>query len=180
MKYILYARGLEFAYYANDKQMMEEYLTLSFDLIDSYTAQYEKSHIQYLLMVIVRATIILKQYDKGIHYCNLWYQIGVSSYSEVQARLFSIIVHFELNYLELIESEIILLKKLEIKYERDKALIRSFYTFIHSILKHPDQRNTFILQLQKDLASISKNNKNYFSFISFDYYQWSLKLNSNS
>ena len=37
------------------------------------------------------------------------------AYRKVQARLFSIIIHFELNYFELIQSEIILLKKLEKK-----------------------------------------------------------------
>ena len=103
-------------------------------------------------------------------------QRGVSSYRNVQARLFSIIIHFELNYLELIESEIILLKKLEKEHIRERVLIQSFCKFINSILKHPKKRKTSIITFQKNLESISKNNKGYFSFISFDYHQWSLNL----
>ena len=54
--------------------------------------------------------------------------------------------------------------------------MKSFYTFMNSMIKYPEQRDIFIDTFQKELRSISKNNKEYFSFISFDYYQWSLKL----
>ena len=115
IKYILYNRGLEYAYYADDKRMTEEYLALSINLINKYSKQYEKSQIQNLFMVIVRATIVLKQYEKGAYYYNLWHQRGILSYRDVQAKLFSIIIYFELGYLDLVRSEIILLKKLEKK-----------------------------------------------------------------
>ena len=176
IKYILYNRSLEYAYYADDKRMTEEYLALSINLINKYSKQYEESQIQNLFMVIVRASIVLKQYDKGAYYYNLWHQRGILSYRDVQAKLFSIIIYFELGYLDLVRSEIILLKKLEKKYAREKMLIRTFYKFMNSVLKYPEQRNTLILFFQKDLWSISKNQKDYFIFYSFDYYQWSTSL----
>ena len=81
-----------------------------------------------------------------------------------------------LNYLELLSSEIILLKKLEKEFNGEKMLIRIFHKFIKSILKHPKRRAAFILGFQQDLLSFSKKNKDYFIFNSFDYYKWSLSL----
>lgn len=176
VKYILCTRNLEYAYCANDMLLMEKYLDLSIDLVENHSGEYENSQIQYLLMVIVRGAIVLKQHDKGMYYCNLWHQIGVMPIKNLSAKLFSIIIHFELGYLELIRSEVVLLKKLEKSHVRDKMLIRHFYNFINSILKYPERRNISIDTFQKGLKSISKNDKNYFSFMSFDYYQWSLGL----
>ncbi len=155
---------------------MEKNLKSTISLIENDQEHFAETQIQYLFMGIIRATIFLKRFDQGIYYSNLWYQRGVLSYRKVQARLFSLIIHFELNYLELINAEIILLEKLEKNQDREKMLIRIFYDFLKTILKNPDKKKPSILSFQKALAAMAKNNKNYFTFISFDYYQWSLTL----
>ena len=177
IEYILNTRSLEFAYNAKDSLMTAKYLTTSINLIKNHALQFEETQIQNLFMTIVRGTIVLQQYDQGAYYYNSWHQRGILSFREVQAKLFSIIIHFELNYLTLVQSEIILLKKLEKKYVKEKALIRIFHKFINAILKYPAQRITSISKFQKDLQVLSENNKDYFIFNSFDYYQWSLNLN---
>ena len=174
--YILYTRKLELAYYSNDISLTEEFLELSIELINNHLDKYEGSQVQYLLMLIVRACILLDQPEKGIHYSNFWYQNGILPYRKVQARLFSIIIHLKLNYSQLLKSEILLLKKLEKDNVRDKMLIQSFFKFIQSILKQASNYEEDLEVFQKSLETISKQNKEYFTFISFDFHKWSLGL----
>lgn len=176
VKYIICTRNLEYAYYANDIKLTKKHFDLSTELIDNYLDQYEEPQIQYIMLCIVRAAVVLKEFDKAIYYSNLWHQRGIITYRVAQAKLFSIIIHFELNYIELLKSEIILLKKLEKKFLREKFLLNCFYTFINSITKYPKQKDTAITKLQNSLKSISDKDEDYFVFISFDYYQWSLTI----
>lgn len=176
LKYILYSRTLEFAYYSKVHETTKEYIQLTYDLIDKQGQHLEEAQVQYLFLVIVRGAILIKDNDKAMEYCNLWQRRGVMQYRKLQAILFSLMINFELNHLELIRSEIVLFKKLEADYKREKKLIAVFYSFFSSILKNPNDRDRPILKLQKELKSISLKNKKYFDFISFDYYEWSLRL----
>jgi len=172
--YILYTRSLEFAYYTNDLKLTEEYLIQTIDLLKTNKVNFEDSQIQYLYMVIVRASIVLQKYNEGTVLINQWFQHGVLSYKKVQARLFSLIIHYELGYWDLISSEIAVLKKLEKTYLRESSLINAFYSFFNQILKHPELKERIIIALQDNLESIANDNPNYFEFISFDYYRWSI------
>lgn len=176
LSYILYTRSLEFAYYRNDLQLMNEYLILTIDLLEHQIHELEESQIQYLFMVIVRSAVVLQEKKKGTYFINQWLQRGVLPYRKVQARLFSIMIHFELNYLELVQSEIIILKKLAKKNPRERLLINTFYSFLNSLLNSPHRRDALVLKFQKELQSISINIEGYFDLISFDYYKWSLTL----
>ena len=176
IKYILYTRQLEFAYHTKNLKLMKDYLTLAIGLVENNSDQFEESQIQYLHLTIVKSCLILKEYSLGMRYSNRWHQIGVSHYDKVQARLLSIILHYEVNYEELIQSEIITLKKLIKTSEREKDLINSFYIFFNSMIKHPERRIVLITNLQNELKSISKIKSASSSFIYFDYYQWSLQL----
>ncbi|EDM43133.1 hypothetical protein SCB49_11679 [unidentified eubacterium SCB49] len=176
IKYILYTRNLEFAYYTNDVVLMQAYLELAIDLVENNTAQYEEAQIQYIYFNIVKSAIILKDHSLGMYHCNLWHQRGVMGYRKVQARIFSLILHFEVNYIRLMESEIITLKKLAKNNEREKDLIRCFYTFFNTMIMHPKRREISINKLQNELKIISQKKNTSFSFVYFHYYEWSLQL----
>jgi hypothetical protein len=176
IKYILYTRNLEFAYYSNDLKLMKEYLTLAIGLVKSNLNQFEEAQIQYMYMNIVKSAIVLKENSIGMQHCNLWHQRGVLDYRKVQARLFSMILHFNVNLDDLIQSELITLKKLVKNNEREKDLILCFYTFFNSMLNHPELKAKSINILQKELKAISRKNNTCFSFVYFDYYKWSLQL----
>lgn len=176
LNYILYSRNLEFAYYARELPLMERYLPLTIDLLSEGLEHFEESQIQYLFMLIVRSAIVLKDFKMGTFQIHQWQQRGVIAFRKVQARLFSILIHYKLEYWELIQSEIVLLKKLVKEYPRERVLINSFYKFLNSYLKYPNRKQKLILKLQHELASLSQANKGYFDFISFDYHQWSLDL----
>lgn len=127
-------------------------------------------------MLLVRAAILLEKHTVGMHLINQWHQRGVYPYRKAQARLFSIMIHFELNYMELIQSEIILLKKMAKENPREKMLINAFYSFLNSIQKYPKRKETLLLKFQNELEAISIKNPGYFDFISFDYFKWSKRL----
>jgi hypothetical protein len=176
LKYISYTRYLEFAYHTNDLKLMQEYVTLAIGLIEHNSDQFEESQIQYLHLTIVKSSIVLKDYSLGMRYSNLWHQRGVLPYDKVQARILSIILHFEVNYNDLILSEIITLKKMIKNNEREKGLINSLCTFFNSMINHPERKVTIVKNLQNELKVISKIKSASSSFIYFDYYKWSLQL----
>lgn len=176
IKFILYTRNLELAYCTNDLKLMKEYLALGIRLINTDFHQFEEAQIQYMHLNIVKSAIVLKENSLGMNYCNLWHQRGVLPHRKVQARLFSMILHFNVNFDDLIQSELITLKKLVKKNEREKDLILCFHHFFNSMLKHPEQKAKSINLLQKKLKTISKKNNTCFSFVYFDYYKWSLDL----
>lgn len=171
--YIKYTRILEFSYYSKDLAMTRKNLNIAINILEEEVENLEESQIQYLFMVIVRGAMVSKNYELGMDYIYKWQQRGVLSYRKVQALLFSIIIHFELGHWKLIQSEIILLKKLWKENPREKKLIKAFSSFLNSFFKHPDRRKVFIGKFQQELKSISQNNERYFDFISFDYYEWS-------
>lgn len=177
LNYILHSRNLEFSYYAEDPNLMEEYLSLTSDLLRDDLQHFEESQIQYMYMVIVRSAIVLGKNKIGMYFINQWQQRRVLASRKVQSRLFSIMIHFELEYFELIQSEIILLKKLGKENPRERDLIKVFYSFLNSFMKYPKRKDVLVHKFQKELAALSENNKGYFDFISFDYHQWSLRLN---
>lgn len=177
LRYIQYTRSLEFAYYYGyDLALMEEYLPLTADLLTENEEKFEESQVQYLYMVVVRANIVLGQFKKGSLLINRWMQTGVLPYRKVQARLFLLIIHFELGYFDLLQSEILPLKKLEKTHLRDQLLISAFYSFFNTLIAHPNRKDQLIETLQETLKSISVENSGYFDFIAFDYYKWSLGL----
>lgn len=180
VKYITHTRNLEFAYYAKDSDLTAKYLNFAIKMFEEDLQNLEESQVQYLFMVIVRSTIILNQTKSGMYFINQWLQRGVLPYRKVQARLFSIIIHLELDYMELISSEIIILKKLEKNNPREKLLINTFYSFVSKLVKHPYKKESLIEKFQQELEVIAINIEGYFDFISFDYYQWSLSLISAS
>lgn len=175
LSYILYTRNLEFAYYSKDEMLSEKYLQLTIDLLKNEIQNFEEPQTQYIYMLIVRAAMVQNNNQFAMHYSNQWMQRGILDYRKVQARLFSIMIHFVLGHHDLVSSEIVMLKKLERKSSRDKMLINIFHRYLNAVLKKPEQKTKLTDKFQNELKLLSKN-KGYFDFISFDYYQWSLAL----
>jgi len=180
LKYILYTRYLEFAYYSDDSSLMERYLSLSITLVSESNQKMGEAHLTYLFLLIIRSTIYLKKFELGAQYVNHWFQEGVSPVGKLHARLFSLIIHLEMEWNRLLHSEILLLKKLKEKFPREKKLIDAFFIFFRSVLKNPSQKGKFINELQKKLKLVSENNEANFSFKVFDFYKWSLQLDLGS
>ena len=176
IKHISYTRYLELAYHTDNFPLMKEYLTLAIDLIDNHIDQFEEAQVQYLYLTVVKSCVALKDYSLGMRYSNLWHQRGTLAYDKVQARLLSMLLHFSVNYNDLVQSEVITLKKMIKNNKREKRLINCFCTFFNSMINYPEQKASFISTLQNELKAISKIKSASSSFIYFDYYKWSLQL----
>lgn len=176
--YIKYTRNLEFAYYTKDMEVMEAYLEPTADLLKTHREEFEEAQLQYLFMNVARTAIVLRKYKVATLAMNEWMQAGVLSYRKVQARLFLLMVHFELGYFDLVQSELVQLKKMEKKYLRDQLLIKAFYRFFNAASKHPDRKTKLLTVLQQELKVLADTQPGYYDFIAFDYYQWSLELSS--
>jgi len=174
--YIRLTRNLEFAYYTKNLEAMKVFLEPTANLLKEHRDDFEEAQLQYLFMNVARTAIVLGKYKVATLVMNEWMQTGVLSYRKVQARLFLLMVHFKLGYFDLVQSELIQLKKMEKKYLRDQVLIKAFYRFFNAMSKHPGKSEKPIEQLRQALKSLSEKRPGYFDFIAFDYYQWSLEL----
>lgn len=174
--YIKYSRHFELAYYTNDTVLTEQTLNLSIELIDTKIDQMGSVQVGYLLFLMIRATIVLEKYELGAAYLNRLFQLGVLNYLLIQTRLFSLIIHYQLRWDQLLVSEILLLKKLVKEFPRDKDVINSFYDFFKKEIKNPNQTHIHSKKLQKRLEKISKDKEGNFVFDDFDFFQWSLCL----
>ena len=176
INYILNARDLEFAYKVDDLELMEQGLEKSLELINKKRNKMGAVQVSYLLILIVRSTICLKKYDLGAAQINDLYQALPLEYLAIQSRLFSLIIHYTLGWKQLVESEIVLLRKMKKDFPRDKNIIDAFYTFFKSELLHPESKQKNIIKLQKKLKTISNDVEGNFVFEDFDFYKWSLGL----
>jgi hypothetical protein len=175
-QYIHLSRNIEYAYYADDKLFMKQQLPIIVNLLSENSENFEDAQIQYLFMLIVRSAVFLEMNNMGSEYTNMWLQHGVLPYRKVQARLFSIMIHYKLGYMRLLQSEIVILKKMEKEFPSLQSLIRSFYNFINILLKYPNKENELIKSFQNDIKMCTEQNKRLIEHVSFDYYRWSLSL----
>lgn len=176
--YIINARHLELAYRTEDEKLMKEYIQKCMDLIDQHIADLEMGYVQYLYQLIVTSCILLKDYELGATNINLWIQKGVIPIYKLQARLFALIIHFELDWTDLVSSEIILLKKMRKKFPNRMELIDSFYSFYSNCMKYPNEKLKFAYILQTQLEVIAIDKEKNFDFEIFDFYKWSKELTS--
>ncbi len=179
INYIKYSRHLEFAYTTNNILLAEQTLNLSIELINSKSEQMGSVQVAYLLFLIVRATIVLEKYELGATQLNRWLQLEVLKYLEIQAKLFCLIIHYQLKWTQLLASEVLTLKKLSKEFPRDKDIINAFYVFFKKEIKVPNQTQVHAKQLQKELKKIKKDKEGNFVFDDFDFFRWSLSLSQN-
>lgn len=180
INYIKYSRQFELARFTDDLILTKKTIDLSIQFIKSKSEQMGDVQKDYLFMLIVRAFILLKKYELAAEHLNQWIQSGVLKSSAIHSKLFSLIIHYQLNWSQLLSSEILLLKKLIKDFPREKELIITYYDFFKNELKHPKNTKSHIKELQKRLKVISKNNEQNFAFEDFNFYKWSLSLSAKN
>ena len=174
--YIYYSRQAEFGYYAKDIQIANDCLVPIRRVLTQESSKIENAQVQYLYMLATRVCIQLKNYKLGTVLVNQWQQLGVIPFRKVQARLFSMIIHFELGYLDLLKSENIALKRITEELDRDKDLSVCMGLFFKTIVWKPEEKAQAKQLLCKQLKVIDNSNPNYFKFIAFDYLQWAEQI----
>ena len=180
IKYIKYSRTLSMAYTTEDKSLTEQALNLSIELIEKEREQMGSVQIAFLLYLVVRATVVLEKYELGAAQLNLMLQYDVLKYIAIQTRLFSLIIHYQLKWDQLLASEILLLKSLKKEFPRDKDVINSFYDFFKKELKNPNQTEIHSKDLMKKLEIIKNDKERNFVFEDFDFFEWSRMIYINN
>ena len=135
IKYASYSRRLELVYTIRDYQKMKILSEECMIWIKSISLAIEQK--AYILLLIVRSKIVLKEFEQGADLINYWYQNKIPKFATLNARIFSLIIHFELGWNQLLESEVELLPKLKKSFPRDEDFINAFYKFFKNYLSNP-------------------------------------------
>lgn len=178
--YIVYTRQLEIAYHTDDNELMDNYLDKNIEFLEGNIEQLGSVQIQYLFSLITRSCIYLRKFEIGAVQVNRWLQQGTLAVELLQARLFALIIHYELNWMQLVQSEIILLKKLKKDFPRERELISSFYAFFDKCIKYPTKKAKHIATFQKQLYAIYEDKESNFDFGILNFYKWSLLLSETN
>lgn len=170
ISYIKYARGLELYYRMNEPNAGMALMNEVEQFVNSHISDLGTTQSNYLLFLSVRTCIISNEYLEAVDWVNLWRQHGSLKYTLIYSRLFSLILYFELDWNDLLRSEVDTAYKVLKRQGEYNALSKTLLTFFRNCLKGPNRHRELLIKLEADLISIysepeRKNDLNYFNFL---------------
>lgn len=174
--YIKYARILEFYHKTQDAAATASVLPEISSYIEKNTDKFGKTEIDHIICQMIRAGIETKQHTNAQQWINLWYDTVSIEVNLNLVKLYSIIIYYELGYLNLLEHEISSTYKTLKNRRRLKKLERSFIRFCKKIIKdftHSKHLKALTI-LQSDLEEIKKDPLQNTNFEDFDFLQWTV------
>jgi hypothetical protein len=172
--YIKYARILEYYHKTKDHQATANVLPEIASYIEDNTDKFGKTEIDHVICQLIRAGIETKQFTDAQQWINLWYNTVDIEVSLNLVKLYSIIVYYELDYINLLEHEVSSTYKTLRNRRRLKKLERSFLRFCRKIVKDDSssKRIKALQILHNDLLEIKKDPLQNVNFEDFDFIQW--------
>ncbi|MEM1321286.1 MAG: hypothetical protein AAGG75_13610 [Bacteroidota bacterium] len=174
--YILYikmTRQLELYYQCQNKQETRQLLEkadLSF--LKSTDHKLGVVEVDYFVSLIIRAYIILRDFDLAADWQHYWFQVERLNVSINERLLFSLIIHYELGYIALLQSEVKTVEATLRKKAKLTALERSIIQFIKVYIRYPKQEKEDLEKLVAELRRIKDNLEENQLFSLFDFYKW--------
>lgn len=178
--YIKYARLLEYYHKIADHKATIKVLPEIANYIEENTEKFGKTEIDHVICQLIRAGIETRQFEDAQRWINLWYKTVDIEVSLNLVKIYSIIVYYELDYINLLEHEISSTYKTLKNRRRLKKLERSFIRFCKKIIKDPStSKHVKALQiLYNDLEEIKLDPLQNTNFEDFDFSKWALnKIN---
>lgn len=170
ISYIKYARELELHYQLHNGEISPSFLNCLESFLHDHLTKMADLQSNYLLFLTVRTFLASGQYQSAVKWLNLWQQQGVLEYSLIYSRIFSMILHMELGWYDLLETELDRTYKVLKRHNKHDDLGRVFLVFFKSILKNPNRLAQSLTTLEGKLKSIydefgSSQNYRYFNFL---------------
>jgi len=170
--YIKIVRFLEWTYQTEDADGTIKYILDNKKNISSNYKKMEPVQSNHFLLLIVRAYIDVGQFNDALDWHNRLIESGIHSYTLIHTRIFSLIIHLEFGWLELLESEVESVKKTLKKQNKYNLFARTFIDCIKKILKNPSKEEVYLTALIKQLVSMKSQQKHNKIFIYVKYDRW--------
>ncbi len=176
IKYIKYARLFEWYYQHNNLPATRALLSeAGHFFLDTYETL-GSAEVDYLVRQLARASILCQEWSTGVDWVSFWHKIKKSNHGMRIIHHFTMIIYYELNYWELLESQLTASSKALKKHQKFGELERSLLSFFKRMLLVKNNREVEADQMAKledQLLKISKNKQENEAFEFFRFHEWS-------
>jgi len=173
--YIKYARYLELYYKMSNPVAAQALLPEISDYIEKNSEKFGDTEIDHLIVLLIRAGIETKQFNKAQQWLNLWYKKVSIEVSLNIVKLFALIIYYELDYMNLLSHEVNSTYKILRKRKKLTNLEQVFIRFFKKMINMPkaDQNITAFEKLSLSLIEIQQDPTQNILFEQFDFLKWS-------
>lgn len=172
ISYIKYARGLELHYQIKESDLIQSLINNLEPYLHSDLSKLASTQANYMYFLSVRTYLISGQFHTAVKWLNLWQQQGVLEYTLIYSRIFSMILHLELGWYDLLEKELDTTYKVLKRHKKHDDLSRAFLDFFKSQLKNPNQLQQSLKRLEEKLISIYNEVGRNHNFKFFNFLAW--------
>lgn len=170
--YIRYVRLFDLAYHHRDQAHATKLLLEATPFAKQKMATLGAAQANFFLLLLVRNNIFTMRYEIAIDWLNMWGRFGVLNYTLMHFRIFSLILYYELNWLQLLQVEISNTYKILKKHKRYNAVAQAFLRFFKKQLKAPLDLSAQLASLYRALAAIDQSTTVKLDFIYADFLAW--------
>jgi len=172
IQYILVVRLLEWAYQTKDVEGTTKYILENKEIVLLHYEEMEAVQSNHCLLLFVRAYIDIGQFNEALEWHNRLIQNGIHDYSLIHTRMFSLIIHLEFGWFEMLETEVKSAQKTLKKHNKYNLFVLTFINFIKKVLKDPTKERLYLKKLNKQLVSMKSDPQHNKIFIYVNYDRW--------
>ena len=170
--YIRYARELEMQYFCGVKEKDVGIMLEAFSFIKVYGPQLEESPYSNLNLILVRGFLLKKKFEMALDLLNEGLKRGYMDLLILRSRLYLLMVYYELDWTEMVASEVEATYKLFKRNNCLNDLSRAMIKFFKGSVRTPHRMNFHCEKLIGTLNEIKDIPQFIYEFESFNYLEW--------
>ena len=175
LQYVKHSRVLELYYQKMDSDAIINYMEEVTPFVLSNYKTMTFPLLNHILLIVIRAEIITKRFQKAINWLNIWLEVGVGDYILIHAHCFLLITRYEMSWNKLLTAELETTYKLFRRRGKYDDLAKAMVAFFRSYLKNPQKENLYLEMLHHKLKSIKAIPEKNHAFEYFDFENWCLQ-----
>lgn len=156
--FIRYSRTLELYYQSKDYVQSK---LLCMNQVHSYIKRAVNNlgitQYNYIYFLLVRSSILNRDFEISQTLMNEWQNLKTIEYYRLYKKLFSLIIHLELGYIQLIDSELASAIKSLKRHGQYNRQAKAFMQFFKKILANKNSKTDLLIDLKSKLLSINQN-----------------------
>ncbi len=170
--YVEYVRKLKFGITNYQLDLLKETIPPANDFMFSQYHLIETAQRNNLFLVLTSGWMVLREFTKAVELLNHWEQVSTKNLYLSFRRMARLIIYYELEWHNLLESEVQstykILKKYGVYEKREQVLL----AFFRNVIKKPTRQKQARKQLCEKLAAIESNPDLRLFYPYFDYLSW--------
>ena len=170
--YTLMARKISLQYFCGEQEKGDGTMLEAFSFIKVYGHQLEESPYSNLSLILVRGFLLRKKFEMALDLLNEGLKRGYMDLLILRSRLFLLIVYYELDWKEMVASEVEATYKLFKRHNCLNDLSQAMIKFFKGSIRTPHRMSLHCEKLIFSLKGITDIPQYIYELESFDYLKW--------